>query len=147
MQTQIVQNPAAYAALFARYVGPYNALAPEARWLVDTAVHARVGQIVAAAPASITTIEMCGTVAAVRVIPRQAVDPVIPLWLACNSPQHIVAMREFWKALLPALTGWRVGRARRWARVVLHTVADHLTPLEYAYFEARLWAAFNGEAI
>ena len=115
--------------------------------MLDALVRGAVGSIVAAPPQSFALETLCGRVAAVRIIPRVVVDPVIPLALFPMDTGHWWAMRRYWKALLMTLNGEIFARrqTRNAIRVVLHTL-DDLTVFERVFFEAHLWGAFNGEA-
>jgi len=118
---------------------------PEA--MLDALVRGAVGSLVFAPPQSFELETLCGRVAAVRIIPRVVVDPVMPLCLHPMDSGHWWAMRRYWRFLLMAMNGEIFARqqAHRALRVVLRTL-DDLTVFERVFFEAHLWGAFNGEA-
>ena len=113
---------------------------------ITPAVRGAIGRILRGAPASFEIVERCGAVASVRIIPRAVVDPIIPVAWCAMPVDHYSAMRWMWRALLPAVNGWRVGRWRRSVRVVLRTL-NGLTDRERDFFEARLWASVLGDSI
>jgi len=115
--------------------------------MLDALVRGAVGSLVAAPPESFALETLCGRVAAVRIIPRAVLDPVVPLCLCPMDGGHWWAMRRYWRFLLMALNGEVVARrqTRGAIRVVLRTL-DSLTTFERVFFEAHLWGAFNGEA-
>ena len=101
---------------------------------------ALIGQIVSQPIEKIIPLQRYGRVMVAQVIPRQAVDPVLP-WIA--QPRSVGYQRwyrHYWSALMRHLAGWPGARrslASAERRLLMQLDREGLTPREYAFF--RVW--------